>query len=100
MTQPTLTLNYYAKYGTVIEDPAMLELLNNAVWDCYTIIRFESLGKGQYYNSAFPATQTFYADKRLYYFTTNDEGKIKDFFELNTFIDAKAKLTYYQVTQK
>lgn len=95
---PTIKLSYLAKYGTIITDQAMLDLLNNAIWDCYTIVRNESLGKGKYHSSAFPTTCTFYSDNRLYFFTTTDDLKIKDFFELNTFIDAKGELTYYKVT--
>jgi hypothetical protein len=95
---PTIKLSYLAKYGTTITDQTMLDLLNNAKWDCYTIVRYESLGKGKYYNSAFPATCTFYSDNRLYFFMTTDDLKIKDFFELNTFIDAKGELSYYKVT--
>lgn len=99
-TERQLNLSYLARYGTVITDQTMLDLLNNAIWNCYSIVRYESLGKGSYYNSAFPATYTFYSDNRLYYFMTTDDKKISDFFELNTFIDAKGELTYYKVTFK
>ena len=97
-TEQQINLSYLAKYGTVITDQAMLDLLNNAMWNCYSIVRYESLGKGHYYNSNFPVNNTFFSDNRLYYFMTTDEKKIKDFFELNTFIDAKGELTYYKVT--